>query len=893
MARATAIQTRLEKLLPAMEEYFTSGFLTREETHEVARQRLHWEYRLVAKPLLLLDVQDAVRYELELEERLRRYCRATKVSLRHRWSVVERVESIYRIGLRHIKDPDEWELLRREFVSMLKEHSRHGSLSRLYGELMVRYPTRSALWAEAALYEGVEAENEGNARALVQQAVLTAGARPDVWNAAVVIELHFVDRLLKKILEERKEKEAINQNEREESDVVEELKSENAALAEVVVDLALVHAVAEEALESPAFGPSLLRLLVDSVTKFSYAKPVLERFMEAAARKMVTLLSVDQYSGYNGCGGSSGSNEACSGSTSRGRKKMLSARQQWTEVGITHFLKDYLALEVIMAERNVVGDAASFLRSGGRLPGVGTEGRKMAHIASLASSLALVYANESKFPAVRQLRAGAAAVVGELMEGLQRLGWKENASTACRYIFAAQQCREKELKNGSDGEVVALFGMLKKVWKGVKSAKQMQAQQKHDAGVERITAMLTSAETVNDAARQQMKPMKRPRAEDFTHLWQPLTRFLLAADRAAVLESGSTAVQCCTAAEVDLLFDLHSRGVKTGADVVGHAVVEFLQRYNLIPPTAGVEGVRRLCFSEGQTPVVLWKLFLLLERHCFHLTTNGPTAPREQPPEVRDDSDDSSNSDAEPTGDGRIKGRKLQDSKETASSDASFAAAGLKFLSGLPCGVLSTPGMEEERLNGCWALLEARVRTLTGLRSITRDDFSGLLRLSDASHATSDCGEVPWVAGIRSILTVAQVCQPLPRQVHVDIALPFLEALAIDSQKRTRKPQDSYSANGAVREAREAHNRVLAMYRQSANPDIYMPIVYCIRTPQSRDSGPGSRVSAAEMNAVDWARLVAFERDVAKDLHRAKEAAARARREALAPQQLLVMLNKY
>lgn len=897
MARATAIETRLEKLLPAMEEYFTSGFLTREETHEVARQRSHWEYRLVAKPLLLLDVRNAARYELELEERLRQYCVATKLVLRHRWSIIERVEYIYRIGLRHIKDPDEWELLRREYVSVLKKHRRYGQLSALYGELMVRFPTRSALWVEAALYEGVEAENASNARALVQQAVLTSGAQPEVWNAAVVVELYFTDRLLKKLLEDKEEEKGKEHQQKQKQqvgdeegghDIVTELKLENAALAEVVVDLALVHAVVEEALDSPAFGPKLVRMLVDSVARFCYTKPVLERLMELAAKKMVAILSPVMA---NSIGNSSSAQlNASSSGTAR----------QWTEVGISHFLEDYLALEAIMAEKGVAGDAASLLRSNGRTPSVGREDWKVSYIASLVSSLTLLYTDEVRFPTVSRLHSGAVSVVENLMERLQQLGCAGAVSAACRcLLLSTQQRQHKGKKSEADAreESIALINeVLSCLWKEVKGSKKKQKNQTHDAAVERVVAMLTGG-AAKDAVPSAKKAMKRPRPEDPAHVWRPLSRFLLPEDRAAVRSASDGVMQHCTSAEVDLLFSLHDRDNETDAEVVGHAVVEFLQRFELIPPTAGVKDVRQLSFTEGRTPIVLWKMFLLLERCCAQAIVDS--LPRRSKPQSSTTRGSTGDSDSDSDSD---KKDRLQQDKGSATMDVSFAAAGLRFLAGVPCGVLPSIAVEEERLKGCWTLVTARVHTLTGLESTTRDNFVSRLRHPPTDGAVASDNQPAWVNGLRSILSVSRLCHPLPRQVYADIAVPFFEALALWAQKQQKPHSD---VNAAVQEARDAHTCVLAMYTQSRNLANYMPLVYRLHPPNrnsnnnsdeddgSRGSTVSSRVSATELNAADWARCIAFERDVAKDLRRAKEVSGRARRETLAPQHLLLMLNKY
>lgn len=199
--------------------------------------------------------------------------------------------------------------------------------------------------------------------------------------------------------------------------------------------------------------------------------------------------------------------------------------------------------------------------------------------------------------------------------------------------------------------------------------------------------------------------------------------------------------------------------------------------------------------------------------------------------------------------------------------------AGLEFLASVPHGLLERQAVEEERLEGCWGLLTARVHTLTGLQdgSLSRSDFIGLLQRG---------GSDEWVEGVHSILRVAQLCEPLPRQAYAEIAVPFFEALVLERGGK---------CGSTIQKARDAHERLLGMYGLSKHPRSFPPLVHHV----PRRNGVPTKLVMEELNAVDWARLVAFERDVAKDLRRAKEAATRARRLSLEPQRLLTMLNAY
>ncbi|RNF07141.1 hypothetical protein TraAM80_03495 [Trypanosoma rangeli] len=809
MARARAIDTRLEKLLPSLEEYFTSGFLTREETQEVARQRAHWEYRLVAKPLLLLDVQNAVVYELGLERRIQEYCRTTKLVLRHRWAVLERIETIYRIGIKHIKDREESELLRNEFVQFLKAHNRHSSLSALYGELMVRYPTRSSLWVEAALYEGIEMGNTDNGRAIVQQAILTAGTQPEVWDAALLLELHFADRLLRGLVEEGANKAP----HASEHDIVEELRAENAALANVVVDLALVRAVVGEALESPACGPRLVRLLLESAMRFSFTKSVVQELMASAASKMISTLT--------------------SGDASTGN-----ASHHWSEAGLSRFVLDFLSIDVLMLDHGVTGDAALFLRSGGRLRASTPAERTAALVKAFTAALTLAQTEGmSSFLILGRLRETAIAELKPLLEALQKLTSLSGVSTVCRRLISEQHLAVEEAVQCLGGPTDA--AMLQRLANGA---------------AERVQAVLQGLQE----APASVKKVKHEETSTRKRMWR-LLPFLLPADRKAV----GTAVprsttRCATEDDVEQL--VFSQGDGKDDAALEHALTLFLREFHLIGHDEGIEGIHQLRFVMATTPIVLWKVFHLLELRC---KPKGASA--RGPSSVSRDSDSDSDSDNDGDGVGqRNQGR-------TTVDDTSYASAGLKFLASVPQGLLD-PRAEEERLEGCWGLMSARVQTLTGMRgSTTRADFIGCLQRS-----SSDA----WVESLRSLLRVACLCEPIPRRAHVEIAIPFLEAVALE-----RGGKDS----NAVQEARGAHERLLGMYALSKHPSSFPPLVQQL----PRREGTSCRLAPAEMNAVDWARLVVFERDVAKDLRRAKEAAARARRLSLAPQRLLSLLNAY
>ncbi|TPP44469.1 U3 small nucleolar RNA-associated protein 6 family protein [Leishmania donovani] len=462
MARARAIETRLEKLVPALDEYYTSGFLTREETVEVSRQRQHWEFRLVAKPLLLLDVRGAIKYELGLEKRLREYCIYTKLNLQHRWDIVDRIEGIYKIGLKHLRSKAEHEALRQECVLFMKQFQRNGSLSNLYGELMVMHPRRSDIWVEAAEWQGFSQRNIDNARAIIQQALLTMSSEPVVWACALRVELKFVQRLLEGLLAEHREEvrkarkraakaaedgdeenradDAVAAAEEEEatSAIAPKLRAENEDMAHVLLDLALAKTVVEEAFRSPASGAVLLEQLLAVAGAYAFAREVVELAVTTAARKMAEACSGSAdvtVEAARVCGARGAS--ASSSLTIASDQQRLRVRTQWRHRhSIDTVFAHYLALEDLIMNRytTAIVDTTTYLASGGS----GGD-RRRAAVKAVVSLMAFSFTPTSalselpgivaadtdstkRFPAVRRAFAEALRRVAALSaEGVSRV----------------------------------------------------------------------------------------------------------------------------------------------------------------------------------------------------------------------------------------------------------------------------------------------------------------------------------------------------------------------------------------------------------------------------------------------------------------------------------------
>ena len=251
MARARAIDTRLERLIPAVEELFVAGVLDRDEINEMVRLRLAHEYKLVARPLLLVDVYNAINFELNVESRVCKRAAslgisnamphhaekpsrqkdtkgkqkhlAKTITLRHRWAWVERVEHIYQTALRCFRKTattglhvslEERAKLKADFIDFMLRFERKDSLSRHYAESVRLYPNDGHVWVAAAKWEMAEGRVD-NARSLLQQAManvplvsaakekvgsLTEGsAHAAVWSTALRLELEFVAPMVRQL----------------------------------------------------------------------------------------------------------------------------------------------------------------------------------------------------------------------------------------------------------------------------------------------------------------------------------------------------------------------------------------------------------------------------------------------------------------------------------------------------------------------------------------------------------------------------------------------------------------------------------------------------------------------------------------------------------------------
>lgn len=267
MARSRAIDTRLERLVPAMEEYFVKGIFTQQQLQEIARQRTNHEYKLVARPLLYVDVRRAVDFELELEAQVSNFVSTAQIRLKHRTAIVERVAHIYEIAIPNLDSNEDRCLLEKQYLHFLRDFSRTGELSRYLAAALQKSPSNATVWIFSVEWE-LDKGNIDNARSIAQEALKHLSADPRAWIALLKVETRFVSQIAKGVLETdttvktSEVDSAANgkdtENARSASTPSTRFAQLNAPLAKIVLDGALVTAAIGAAVQSRALGVELL-----------------------------------------------------------------------------------------------------------------------------------------------------------------------------------------------------------------------------------------------------------------------------------------------------------------------------------------------------------------------------------------------------------------------------------------------------------------------------------------------------------------------------------------------------------------------------------------------------------------------------------------------------------
>lgn len=268
-ARARAIQSRLERLAPAVEELFVAGIVTAEEKRDIARTRQTHEYKLVARPLLMTDVCRAIDFELALDAKVASYSTRNKMQLKHRWAMLDRVESLYIISIPRLEGAEQ-RALEQDFIAFLRKYSRHSALSRYFAEALTKHPREWRYWCMAAEWEA-EQGNVDLARTTAQRGVELLPDVPQTWIASLFVELEYAATSLDRIRTD-----SANEGRKAEA-----LRLENDVLGQVLLDLELCATVAQCALASSALSNGLLPLLVATITARPFTRDLLLRVVAA------------------------------------------------------------------------------------------------------------------------------------------------------------------------------------------------------------------------------------------------------------------------------------------------------------------------------------------------------------------------------------------------------------------------------------------------------------------------------------------------------------------------------------------------------------------------------------------------------------------------------------
>lgn len=274
MARGRAVDVQIEKLLPSMEEYFVVGMMSKDEVRELAQKRTAAEYKLLAKPLLLLDVQQAIKLEIALEMQVAEYAQRTQVKMKHRWDVLDRIEKIYRDAMHKLRrQPADVEALSEEFLQFCAKFNRTAAISKFYTERLQKNPRDRRAWYEASLWE-LRQGNSDQARALLKKARALLPNDVKLWTASLEVELEHVGPLLKGIRLDKDPKKL-------------EKLAANEALHKIVSELALAKLLLKEFLQSSASHEAKRELLCECLRlcrKFRYSLPVVDTCLEEMSR---------------------------------------------------------------------------------------------------------------------------------------------------------------------------------------------------------------------------------------------------------------------------------------------------------------------------------------------------------------------------------------------------------------------------------------------------------------------------------------------------------------------------------------------------------------------------------------------------------------------------------
>lgn len=265
MARSRAIETRLERLVPSLDEFFVLGFKTQADIRGIVRERTTHEYKLVARPLLLTDVRRAIEFELDLDQALGEYLRDNKLQAKHRWTCLDRAQKIFEIAVAKLDDAEEREAVIADYVAFLKQFSRTHELSRFFAKQVQLLPTNAPMWVAAIDWE-IEGARFDTARSLAQRALTLLSHDVRIWSATLNVEVCFIQSSLASLMASNEpspvstDHAAADEAKRTSYQLfAAQLRVRDPELASVLLDAELALTVAQCAFDSAAASAALLK----------------------------------------------------------------------------------------------------------------------------------------------------------------------------------------------------------------------------------------------------------------------------------------------------------------------------------------------------------------------------------------------------------------------------------------------------------------------------------------------------------------------------------------------------------------------------------------------------------------------------------------------------------
>ncbi|CUG89921.1 U3 small nucleolar RNA-associated protein 6, putative [Bodo saltans] len=890
MSRSRAIDTRLEKLVPSVEELLVAGVFTRPEIKEINRKRTDCEYRLVAKPLLLLDVRLSIALEMGIEEKITEYCAASKVVLKHRWAVQERIEQIYKIGLKHLHHPDEYESLRKEFVKFLTKYKRASSLSQHYADLVIKNPLKAPFWVEAALWQSEVGEID-NARTSVQHAISLLPNSDEVYSCALIIELQFAGKLFTAMVKEHQERvEAAKANNGPAAgNMIDRLRNENTSLAVVALDLGLCKLVVNDALSKDgAATPALVLRLYDTAMRYPFAKHLGSFILQEGIRQR--FIPAIQ----NGAG--------------RLEERRWEAKWLTAESGKVicklaghelHCCSGFnMKHPVVPVERYLEDAARGLKKRKSTTPGE----LRSALLNSIATCFGLLFSTRWQPAAISSkqlfdlvyeplqsfftvsLLGFETTVAGPHQKGAdvvtQSVVDVPVQSTVLRTVIGFVCSNLKPSKSNlhlwSDAPLKTIATTLAVEEGNVPAWKEL---------VQRASALFNTAD---DSAPQSSTHYTKPPTWSIPVALKCLTpgelvSIGLTSSSSSAIITGSTAIDT-DAVDDHLVQQLVS--LESSNEEVPSALCQLLVGAGLVSTDmATTQRVPAKCplWTSVSLSVNAWKLWFVAELAKPTTVSSVLNKPGSVGSSSSDSDDDESS--RRP-----IKKPRTENARGAlpAAFLGSFGAVGA-LLAGRSAKAYAKLSNDEalHRCLGFTRLTHLTLVNILNVSTLSRDEIVSRLQESSPEVAKQQIRAVEQVFGF------VLACPPLPRQILSGMLVPFREALVVLASTPAERAT-------AIREARNAHEQVISHYRQArAANDDRSPLtnaVYRLNrdTPalnQHTNTAEYTAMSSAELNCRDWTSYVQFERHVAKDLSTSIKIASRARQDAIDPHQVVVMMS--